>query len=212
MKVLIVGAGGHGAMALECARSAGLEPIGVLDDDPALAGTRVLDVSVVGSIASAREHGAAGVVLGIGDNAIRSRIMIALAERGLALPVVVHARAMLSPSARIGAGSLIAAGAVIGTRTTIGSGCIINSGAIVEHDCVIADGVHVAPGAALAGRVVVGARTFIGLHASVIDGRRIGADVLIAAGAVVIGNVPASTRVAGVPAKPMTEQGADRRR
>lgn len=69
---------------------------------------------------------------------------------------LIHPAAHISPTARIGMGTIIMAGAVIQANVKIGRHCIINTGASVDHDCVIEDFVHIAPGVNLCGGVHVG--------------------------------------------------------
>ena len=78
---------------------------------------------------------------------------------------------------------------------------IVNTNATVDHDCVLSDGVHVAPGAVLAGAVSVGCGSLIGIGARVLPGVEIGERATVGAGAVVITTVEPGTTVAGVPAR-----------
>lgn len=91
--------------------------------------------------------------------------------------------------------------ALINASVTIGMHCIINSGAIVEHDCKIADFVHICPGAKLAGGVEIGEGTMVGLGSNVIQGIKIGKWVTIGAGAVIIQDIPDYAVVVGNPGK-----------
>ncbi|MDO9441100.1 MAG: acyltransferase [Beijerinckiaceae bacterium] len=50
-------------------------------------------------------------------------------------------------------------------------------------------------------RVKIGERVYIGAHAIVLPGTTIGDDVIVAAGAIVRGEIPAGAVVAGVPAR-----------
>jgi acetyltransferase-like isoleucine patch superfamily enzyme len=79
----------------------------------------------------------------------------------------------------------------------------VNTAAVIEHDCDLAEGVHVSPNATLAGGVRVGARSWVGAGATVIQNVTIGAEVIVGAGAVVLRNVPDGLTVAGVPAVPV---------
>lgn len=206
MRIVILGAGGHGAVVCDCLQAmGGFEVAGFLDDAPALHGREVLGLPVLGPIAGLGHlpAGVAAIALGIGSNQLRLRLLGMTRDRGLALPVIIHPRAWVSPSATCGAGTVVNAGAVVNTRARLGAACIVNTAASVDHDDVLGDGVHLAPGARLAGGVEVGAGSFIGMNATVIEGRRIGSRCLVAAGAVVIRDLSDDLRVAGVPAKPL---------
>ena len=97
----------------------------------------------------------------IGDNAARKREIEAL--KGYLLDTLIHSKAVVSPDAEIGAGTVIMAGAVVQAHAKIGIGCIINSGATVDHHCILEDYVHIAPGAHLCGNVHVGEGTLVGV-------------------------------------------------
>jgi acetyltransferase-like isoleucine patch superfamily enzyme len=71
----------------------------------------------------------------------------------------------------------------------------------VEHECEVADAVHLSPASVLCGGVRVGARAWIGAGAVVIQGVEIGDDAVVGAGAVVIRDVAAGSTVAGNPAR-----------
>jgi acetyltransferase-like isoleucine patch superfamily enzyme len=83
----------------------------------------------------------------------------------------------------------------------LGTGCIVNTAATVDHDCILGDGVHIAPGAHLAGGVRIGARSWFGIGAVARQGITIGADVLVGAGAVVIRDIADGKTVIGNPAR-----------
>jgi acetyltransferase EpsM len=90
---------------------------------------------------------------------------------------------------------------VIQAGAAIGSHCIINTSASIDHDCVLADFVHVSPNATISGNVTVGEGTHIGAGATIIQGVTIGKWCTIGAGAVVIRDVPDNATVVGVPGK-----------
>lgn len=204
MRVAIIGAGGHGRVVADCAMAqGGLELAGFIDQAMERAGTTQMGVAVHCPPVDAPGIGAQGVLLGVGDNRRRLAILAHSRMANLALPVVVHPRAWISPHAHLGDGTVVMANATVQTNCRIGAAVIINTNASVDHDCELADGVHVSPGAHLAGNVTVGECSHIGLGASIIQGIRIGRDCLIAAGAVVIRDVPDGVRAAGVPAQPM---------
>lgn len=206
MDVVIIGAGGHGRVVADIlALARQHRVVGFLDADESLVGTKVGDLPVLGGTnllaRLKRDQRVRGAIVAIGDNRVRARYAEEVLAAGLELVSAVHPSAVVAPSARVGAGSVIAAGAVVCVAATLGSNCIVNTAAVVDHECDVAEGVHVCPGALLAGRVKVGERAFIGLGARVIQCLSVGADAVVGAGAVVLRDVPAGARVAGVPAR-----------
>jgi UDP-perosamine 4-acetyltransferase len=203
MTLVVLGGGGHARPVIDALSACGVAVVGVLDDAPRGA---VLGVPVLGPLsvlAGLRGQGVRSAVVAIGDNATRERLGAACLEYGYALPPVLHPAALVSPSARIGAGAQVMARAVIGPEARLGALVLVNTGAIVEHECELAAAAHIGPGAVLCGAVQVGARALVGAGAVVRPGLRIGADSLVAPGAAVGAAVPDGGRVGGVPARPL---------
>ncbi len=209
MNIVIIGAGGHGKVVLDALRASGEKTgqkiIGFIDADTSKAGQEVCGVEVLGPIhllaKLKKQQGVEGAIVAIGDNRIRRSYSDQVLEAGLELINAIHPSAVVSPTAVIGRGVLLAAGAIVNPEAKIGEDVIINTGAVVDHECLIGRAAHVGPGAVLAGRVEVGEGAFVGLGAKVIPCMRIGAGAMVGAGAVVIEDVPAGTKVAGVPAR-----------
>lgn len=118
-------------------------------------------------------------------------------------PFQVHPRAMVSPSAKVGEGTMIFAGAAVQTRVRLGVHVVINTRASVDHDSTVGSWAHIGPGATLCGEVEIGEGAQIGAGATIIAGVKVGAHAIVGAGAVVIRDVAPRQRVAGVPAKPL---------
>lgn len=123
------------------------------------------------------------------------------AARDIAMPVLIHPHASVSPQARLGHGVQVLAGAVVAAQAQLGDLCIVNHRASVDHECVLAAGVTVAPGATLCGCVQVGADAFIGAGATVLPRLSIGPGAMVGAGAVVTRDVPPGAVVRGNPAR-----------
>jgi len=206
-RLAIVGAGGHGSVVADAALAAGWESVVFFDDAwPDL--TSVGPWTVAGRSADLVRDATrfAGVVVAIGENAVRLAKLRELSGRGVAIVSIVHPSAVVSPHAVLGAGCVVFAGAVINPFAQLGAGCIVNTSASVDHDCRLADGVHVSPGAHLGGGVTVGESTWIGMAASVKQCVRVGERVVVGAGAAVVADVPDGLTVVGVPARPMVRQ------
>ena len=140
-------------------------------------------------------------IIGIGDNAIRSKVANIVISKSKTLVSVIDPSSIVSSYAKIGVGTYIGKRTVVNTMAQIGEYCILNSGSIIEHDCRISNGVHVAPGATVLGNVKIGEQTFIGANAVIKENISIGKHVVVGAGAVVIKDIPDHTRVVGNPAK-----------
>lgn len=203
-RLVVLGAGGHGAVVADAAMSMNRwSDIRFLDDDPGL-GPTVLGQPVAGGLGDWRTLNQAGVefVVAIGDNGLRQDYLEDIERRRGALANVIHPSAVVSAFAELKAGVVVCAGAAINPRAVVKNGAIINTGATIDHDCVIGAAAHISPGAHLSGGVSVGDRCWLGIGSSVREGVTIGEDAIVGAGAAVISDVPAKSTVVGVPARP----------
>jgi sugar O-acyltransferase (sialic acid O-acetyltransferase NeuD family) len=195
MRVLILGAGGHGMAVCEAARDAGFAVAGFLDARAPL--PDVLGLPVLGDEAA---HDGGPLLIAIGANAAR----LAAAERlGAPLPVLLHPSAVVAGSARMAEGAVVMPRAVLGAAVAVGRLALVNTGAILEHEVVLEEGAHVAPGAVLCGAARVGRAAVIGAGAVLAPGVSVGAGAVVGAGAAVLADVPPGARVGGVPARPL---------
>ncbi len=124
-----------------------------------------------------------------------------LRARGMEAPALCHPLASISPSSTLGMGSQVLAFALVAAQARVGDACILNHKASVDHECVLEEGVHLAPGATLCGCVHIGKNVFVGAGAVVMPRLHVGENAVIGAGAVVTRNVPAGATVAGNPAR-----------
>ncbi|QDV23488.1 Putative acetyltransferase EpsM [Aureliella helgolandensis] len=201
-KVVVVGAGGHAKVCIELLRSMGQQVsycVGASGGP-----SRCLDVPVLQGdehLQRMRQRGASRAFIAIGVNATRHRLANEVLHLGYELVNAISPHAVVSPSAILGTGVAVMANAVVNADTRIGNVAIINTGATVDHDCVLADAVHVGPRCGIAGGVRIGAFSFLGIGCSVIPDITLGASVKVGAGAVVVGDIPDSVTAVGVPAK-----------
>ncbi len=200
--LLIAGAGGHGKVVADIARSQGWQSLAFVDDCVP-EGKLVSGLPVVGCLTQADEliGQYTSAVVALGDNHLRMKWLSYFQQQGFQLPFLVHSSAQMGFGVKLGAGTVVAPGVVINAEASIGRGCIINSGAVVEHDCELADGVHISPGACLGGGACVEALAWIGMGAQILPNMTVQADAMVAAGAVVTKQVDAGRCVMGVPAQ-----------
>lgn len=104
---------------------------------------------------------------------------------------VIMMGAIINIGAVIGAGTMIDMNVVLGGRATVGKNCHIGAGTVLA-------GV-VEPPSALP--VIIEDHVVIGANAVVLEGVRVGKGAIVAAGAVVIEDVPENAVVGGIPAR-----------
>ena len=202
MKVLILGAGGHGKVVADILLKQGMSVLGFLDDDPALWGNEQLGIPILGGIDQFARYSPEGLALGIGSNRVRQRIVTRLG--GCAEPLwinAIHPNATIGMNVRLGRGVVLAANVVINADSSIGDHVIVNTGATVDHDCTLCDFCHVAPGVHLAGGVTIGTGTLMGIGSVTIPLCSIGEWSTIGAGATVIRDIPSRVTAIGTPAR-----------
>ncbi len=192
--MFLYGASGHARVIMDIVEAMGLTVEGLFDDNPAVTG-------LCGMAVRHEYHGESPVIVSIGNNAIRKRVVEKIADETGVFGTAVHPSAVVSPHALIGEGTVVMAGAIINHSAQIGRHCIVNTGASIDHECQIADYAHISPHATLCGNVEVGEGSWIGAGAVVIPGIKIGNWAGVGAGAVVVRDVPDGATVIGCPAK-----------
>lgn len=196
-KINIYGASGHAKVIIDCIQSSDKFEVGyIFDNNKDI--ERLLSFKVLSS-EKVKELRKYPTFFGIGNNKIRKKLVgqfdLRIASH------VIHNRAVVSTSSKIGEGSVMMPNAVLNADSVVGKHCILNTGAVIEHDCVLEDFVHISPNAALAGNVEVGEGTQIGIGAQVIQGIKIGKWCTIGAGTVIIKDVPDGATVVGNPGR-----------
>jgi acetyltransferase EpsM len=200
--LILWGAGGHGKVVVDIARSTGLfRSIAFLDDDRSKTGATIYGCPVLGGPESLDQFAGRCFAITIGDNRTRAHRYARARFMGLKPVALIHERATVSPSAMIGPGTVVVPGAVINADAVIGENCNINTSASVGHDCRVAGHVHIAQRVALGGGATVGSYALIAIGAVVLPQADIGEGAIVGAGAVVLRSIPAHSMVVGLPAR-----------
>ena len=138
-KLLIIGAGGHGHVVAEIAHICGYICSFLDDNSPDAIGK----IAYIGQYLSDFDF----FFVAIGNNGKRQEVTKKLEKLKCPIPIIIHPTAYVSPTAKIGEGTVIAPGAIVNTHSCIGKGCIISAGALIDHDARIEDFVHINVGA-----------------------------------------------------------------
>lgn len=155
MRLVIIGAGGHGQVIADVATQIGkYTDILFLDDAPGCA---------VGKCADYTKYVDANTefYVAFGNNKGRVDWLHKLVQAGANLAILIHPTAYVSPRAKLSGGTSVLPHAIINTDVEAGLGCIINIGAIVDHRTILEEGVHLAPGAIVKGENRIAACTKI---------------------------------------------------
>lgn len=143
MRLIIIGAGGYGRTVADLAQQSGrYGQIAFLDDQswaPEVLG-------VCGAFAEFAD-GSTEMYPAFGNNELRLAWLDKLERAGIPVMTLAHPTAYVSPTAKVGAGTVVLPHAVVNTACAVNRGCIINCGAIVDHNCWLEEGVHVCLGA-----------------------------------------------------------------
>ena len=190
--VYLYGASGHAKVVKDIAKLAYLDVPCLIDDNP-----NVNELDGLKVVHSA--EGLFPLIVTIGDCQIRRKIVEKLGENRYM--TVVHPKAVLADSVKLGYGTVVMAGAILNPDVSVGDHCIINTGASIDHDCKIHDFCHIAPHCTLCGDVEIGEGTWVGAGTTVIQGIHIGKDCFIGAGTVVVQDIPDGSLCYGNPAR-----------
>ena len=204
MNYILVGQDDHSKVVQEMIESTAPNRIAAILDDRYERLFKKGDI-YYGPIAAARSvmsHVYCGkLVITVGDNFTRKSVIKRLNLTDDCYTSVISNRAIVSPSAEIGEGTVVMPGAIVNANAKIGKHGIVNTAAVIEHDCRLSDFVHVSSSACVTSGVKVSEGVLIGANATVIPDVEIGRWAVVGAGATVTSDIPEFAQALGVPAK-----------
>lgn len=117
--------------------------------------------------------------------------------------------AIIRDKVKIGDNAVIMMGAVINIGAEIGEGTMIDMNAVLGGRAIVGKRCHIGAGTVLAGvieppsaqPVIIEDDVMVGANAVIIEGVKVGKGAVVAAGAIVLQDVPEGAVVAGNPAK-----------
>jgi len=207
-EIAIFGAGGFGmevAMLVEHINAA--EPtwdlIGFFDDGEPKAKV-VNSYSILGGITELNEWKKdLALVLALGLPKTKKHVLEKIKNSRISCPVLIHPSVITGKRdyLNIGEGTIICAGTILTTIIKMGKHVLLNLSCTVGHQTEIGDFCSFMPTCNISGEVSIGESNFWGTGAKVINRKRVGNNVTVGAGAVIVDDIPSDVVVAGVPAK-----------
>jgi sugar O-acyltransferase (sialic acid O-acetyltransferase NeuD family) len=213
VRIVIIGArpDGHGKVVLEILQAMHcFEVLGFVDDDPEKRDLTVRGLPVIGSTRDLeqvrRDWSVEGAIVAIADNPRRRALGQMILKAGLNLVNAIHPTVHLDSDVVVGKGIVLCQGVIVVAGTRIGNNVNVHTGTTIDHDNVIEDGANLGPGVHTAGRVHIGRDAFVGAGAVFIPDVAVGEGAIVGAGTVVIRPVKPFDKVAGVPARTITQK------
>lgn len=206
MDVVVFGAGGFGRevawLISEINRvEKRFDLLGFVDDNPAIKGQVLNGYPVLGGMEYLKDKPGLGVVLALGDPAVRLKVYKKLETLNLEYPNVIHPNVLIGDEVTTGMGNVICAGCILTVNIRMGDFCQLNLKTTVGHDAVLEDFTTTACSVDLAGYSHAGFGTYFGNHSTVLQSVRVGEFTTVGAGAVVNRDLPDGVVAVGVPAK-----------
>jgi acetyltransferase EpsM len=204
-KLLLIGLGGHAKVILDAISLQNTyQPMGYIANQK----NDETQLNYFGDISSknlnkAKELGINHFIVAIGQNKIRFDFAKLAENEGLKGATIIHPKAIISKSVKIGIGTVIFANAVLNPMAIIRDHVIINTSSVVEHDCEINNYAQLAPNVSLGGGVIINEGVMVGIGAVIVPRIKIGEWATIGAGAVVTRSIKENVVAWGIPAKPV---------
>ena len=164
MRLVILGAGGHGNAVYDVAFESGNYDEIIFLDDHYDEGCTVINYgptktkcNLFGKCSDYKKFidDNTEIYPAFGDNEVRLNWQKEIKASGGKLPTIISKFAFVSRSAVVNEGTVVFPEAFIGAGSYISNCCIINAAAVVDHGCFIEEGVHINVGAVIMGENTV---------------------------------------------------------
>jgi sugar O-acyltransferase (sialic acid O-acetyltransferase NeuD family) len=212
-ELLIIGAGGFGAVAACVAESMNAaaihsngagpwEVVGYADRDQTKRGTHHAGGIVHGTIEEAGRAFADRALwffCAIGDNKSRAAMVERALKLGWRPATLVHPSAILDRSVEIGGGSFIGPLVVVSWNARIGAHVVVDAHVSIGHNAVLMDFCEVFAGARINGNSQVGEHALVGCNGTLLPGTLVGRGAVVGANSLAHGVVAPDTTIVGVP-------------
>jgi sugar O-acyltransferase (sialic acid O-acetyltransferase NeuD family) len=211
-RIILIGGGPHAEVVADIVEQEGLYQIAGITDTQRSVGDPFLDYSVIGiqeQLASLMgEYDVSGGVVCIGDNYLREKVAMALRAQvsDFEFATAIHPTAAISPHAEIGEGSVIMPGCVVNTGARVGRHCIINTLSSLEHRSTMGDYSSLSAGVITGGFSTLGHHSALALGVTVLDRVRVGSNVVVGSGSLVMKDTEDNVLMYDSPARVIRER------
>ncbi len=181
-----------------------LAVIGVLDDDPDLAGKEVAGVPVLGTLGLARQLDNVSFVYAIGSLTTQSLRRSILEKLGLEperFINLIHPTAEVDETAEIGHGCILHKGVSLGPNSKIGNFVVIAINSALGPNVIVEDYALITSFVLLLTGSLLGEACYIGSMTCVLEGKEIGSGARVGVGSIVNRSVPSGALAIGNPVK-----------
>ena len=209
-KLVIFGAGGFGKeVAWQITSSARLneqyEIIGYLDNNEALLSHEINGYPVLGDENWLKTNqDELNIIIAVGSVKKRKKIYGTISGyKNIKFPTIIADGVLHSDTVTFGRGCFICFYNVLTCNITIGDFVILSLDCTVGHDAKIDNFVTVYPSVTISGNTHLKEGVEIGTCSAIIQGKTVGENTIIGAGAVVVKDLPSDCTAVGIPAKPI---------
>ena len=206
--LVIIGAGGFGrevAWLLDEINEVRMEwnLLGYIDEDKNNVGKILNGYKVLGGFEYLEDKKDIYYVCAIGNSKLKKEIIEKKCSQYNIKPAtLIHPTAIMSKKYnQIGEGCIICAGSIITVNVNLKNHIIVNIDTTIGHDVVIDNYTTIYPSVNISGNCNIGECVELGTGTQIIQGKRIGSNSIIGAGAVVIKDIDKNRTAAGIPAK-----------
>lgn len=142
------------------------------------------------------------VVCAVGAAKTRKMIINKLQKySNIKFATVVDPSVLMSKTVTLGDDVIICAGTILTVDITVGNHTIINLDCTIGHDVMLGEYNTLYPSVNVSGNVVTGSGVELGTGMQIIQGKKIGDNTIIGAGAVAINDIQSNSTAVGAPAK-----------
>lgn len=206
-RLIIIGAGSFGREVLEYAEDIFSEKRsewhigGFLDDNLSALESYDIKYPIIDKISEYIPEENDIFISAFGEGTQRIKFGRIIQERGGIFTNIIHPSCRVLSRVSIGSGAIIGMNTLIANDTKCGDFLYMNYGSIIGHDNVIGIGCTLNVYCGTNGHCCLGDYVYMGTHSTIIQGKKIGDNVRVAAGSAVFSNIKDNVTVYGNPAR-----------